>query len=436
MTRSEADPDRGRSAEEETRLLRRAVEELSVLNDLAKEIGASLDSRRIMQTIIRRSVDAVDGEQGAVTLIQDESGSEPLGRTLVRAAESSSSHPAFHAKDAIIGWMLLNKRALLANEPRRDERFKGVEWHDSVRSFLCAPLLVKSKLIGVVTAYNKQSPGGFDENDQRLLSIIAAQSAQVIENARLYEEERALMRVRHELQLASEIQAALLPDSQPTLDGYDIAGASIPAREVGGDYFDFIEIGEDRLSVCLGDVSGKGLPAALLMANLQATVRGQVLVDPHPKTCLERSNRLLHGCTGADRFATFFYGLLDARRHTFAYANAGHERPMLVRGNGELRRLEPGGLVLSFLEGAVYDDETISVDPQDTIVIYSDGITEAFDERDEQFGEERLIELLAGRAATPASALIDDILQAVRRHAAGRPQTDDMTLVALRRSKS
>ncbi len=434
MAKDDAGHTEKRDSKEESRLLRRAVEELSVLNDLAREIGASLDSGRIMQTIIRRSVQAVGAEQGAVALLQRDAGSELHGRTLVRASEGSSSHPAFHAKDAVLGWMMLNKRPLLANEPRIDNRFTGVEWHDSVRSLLCVPLLVESNLIGVVTAYNKRSAGGFDEDDQRLLSIIAAQSAQVVENARLHEEEQALLRVRQELQLASEIQGGLLPDSHPSLKGYDIAGTSIPAREVGGDCFDFIEVDESRLSVCLGDVSGKGLPAALLMANLQATVRGQVLVDPRPRKCLERSNKLLHRSTDVNRFATFFYGVLDAREHTFLYANAGHERPILVSGSGELRRLEPGGLVLSFLEDALYEEATITVEPLDTIIIYSDGITEAFNELDEEFGEERLLGLLRDHAGESACVLIDSILQTVRQHAAGQPQADDMTLVVLRRS--
>jgi len=420
----------------ERHLLRRAIEELSVLNDLASEIGACLDSEHIMQTIITRSVRAVDAEQGAITLVQEEGGAGPRGRTLVRSTKSSSNHPAFRAHDVVVGWMMLNKRPLVSNDPRCDEKIKGVEWHDSVRSLLCVPLLVKSSLIGIVTAYNKRSSEGFDEDDARLLSIIAAQSAQVIENARLYEEERALMLVEKELSLASEIQRQLLPDLKPNVEGYDIAGASIPAREVGGDYFDFIEAGDGLLAVCLADISGKGLPAALLMSNLQATVRGQVLADPRPANCLRRSNKLLYRSTAADRFATLFYGLLDAREHVFSFSNAGHQNPILAKRGCAPRRLEPSGVVLSFLEEVAYEEATINIDPLDTIIMYSDGITEAFNELDEEFGEERLLELVGDRAGESASVLIDDILGAVRRHAAGWPQSDDMTLVVLSRSET
>jgi len=188
-------------------------------------------------------------------------------------------------------------------------------------------------MVGLITAFNKKVAEGYSNDDQRLLSIIATQSAQVIENARLLEEEQALMQMQKEMQMAYDIQVNLLPKTPPILTGFDLAGISIPAQIVGGDYFDFIPVEENRLAICLGDVSGKGLPAALLMANLQATIRGQTLLKPLPKDCLNRSNKLLYQSTDRQKFATLFYGILDSENHQLCYSNAEHNRPFLFSLN-------------------------------------------------------------------------------------------------------
>jgi len=419
--------------EKENRRLRRAVEELSLLNDLAREIGASLDTEHVMSVIVHRSVDALGCEEAVVTLIDRKPEPEPHGHTLVRATAATSDHSAFHVKEALIGWMMVNGIPLAVNRPQEDKRLAHTAWDPRVRSILCVPLFVRGELIGVLAAYNSPTPGGFTDGDKRLLSIIASQSAQIVENARLHEEEKALELVRQELQLAHEIQAGLLPPPHPSVLGYDIAGVGIPARAVGGDYFDFIPACDDQVAICLGDVSGKGLPAALLMASLQATVRGQVLVDPRPGQCLERTNTLLSRSTPDHRFATCFYGLLDPKSHVLAYGSAGHERPILVTEQGEITRLETGGFVLSFQEGASFDEAKVALSERDVIVLYSDGITDAVNSVGDQFGEQRLVDFVRDHARDSAQRLIDDIVAAVRSHAGGKEQADDMTLVVIRR---
>jgi sigma-B regulation protein RsbU (phosphoserine phosphatase) len=285
--------------EEEVHRLRRAVEELSILNDLSRAIGASLNSEQIMHTIIHRSLRAVTAEQGVITLV-DEQANESM-KTLVRTAVSSAGHSKYHFNQALLGWMHINKKPLLIKDPSTDERFRGVRWDESIRSLLCVPMITKSSLRGVLTVYNKKGTGSFTEEDQRLLAIIAAQSAQVVENARLNEMEQSLIRMKEELRLAATIQIELLPKEPPTIPGYDIAGTSVPAQLVGGDYFDFVSITDKQLAITLGDVSGKGLPASLLMANLQATLRGQTLLGASAQECVRRSNRLLYQSTSAEK---------------------------------------------------------------------------------------------------------------------------------------
>ncbi len=177
--------------EEENLRLRRAVEELSILNDLARLIGGSTNSQDIMQTIIHRTLKAVHAEQGVITLVDAEA-NKPM-RTLVRSMTNSGDQPQFHLTESILGWMHLNKKPLMINDPVNDERFRGIRWDPAVKSVLCVPLTVKSSMVGILTAYNKKDGKLFSEDDQRLMAIIAAQSAQVVENARLYEQEKSLL---------------------------------------------------------------------------------------------------------------------------------------------------------------------------------------------------------------------------------------------------
>jgi sigma-B regulation protein RsbU (phosphoserine phosphatase) len=419
--------------EEENRRLKRAVEELSVLNDLARTIGAARDSQEVMQTIIRRSLRAVHGEQGVITLAEESSGVD--GRTLVRTNVSSSSHPRFQAPNALLGWMHLNKKPLILNEPARDDRFRGVVWDEAIASVLCVPLMVKAELKGILTIYNKQEQGGFTMDDQRLLAIIAGQSAQVIENARLAEEEKAYLQMQHDLKLASKIQSDLLPSSVPVIEGYELLGTSIPAKTVGGDYYDFITVDDSRLVVCLGDVSGKGLPASLLMANLQATIRGQAILTPTAAECMRRSNRLSFHSTSPEKFATLFYASLRTDTHTLTYSNAGHELPLLVSPDRPIVKLEAGGIMLGAFEDFPFEEDSVSLQAGDLLVISSDGITEAMDASNNQFGADRLQEVVQQHRAESVAAISEHIFEAVRGHVKGHPQSDDMTLMVIKRTK-
>ncbi len=419
--------------EEENRRLRRALEELSIINDLARAISASLDPQNITSTVIRRSLRAIGAEQGVITLVAEQA-SDPT-KTLVRARDESGVQEHFHVHQTLLGWMHLNRKPLMVSDPANDSRFQGIQWDPSIRSLLCVPMMIRSGLKGVITLYNKKSGTTFTEEDQRLLAIIAAQSAQVIENARLNEKEKQLLHMQQEMDMASRIQRNLLPERIPECEGYDIAGKSIPAQTVGGDYFDFIRVTHDRLAFCLGDVSGKGVPASLLMANVQATLRGQAFLTSSAAECITRSNSLLFRSTGDDKFVTLFYGILNHADHTLQFSNAGQDHPFLISGEHEAARLSAGGLALSVLDDFPYQEETVTLAPGDLVVVYSDGIPEAVDAAQQQYGEHRLRELLLAHREESAAEVVDQIIAAVQRHAEGVPQMDDMTVVAVKRQR-
>jgi sigma-B regulation protein RsbU (phosphoserine phosphatase) len=417
---------------EENQRLRKAVEELSILNDLARVISSTMTQDAVIEAVVKRAVRATGGQQGMITMVDEQSPTEM--KTLIRAQNSTANQQTFHLNQNILGWMMINKKPLLANDLHNDPRFSGVHVEGSFHSLLCVPLLVKNRMIAILAVFNKKDGVAFSEDDKRLLSIIAAQSAQILENARLYEQEKDLLHMQEEIRFAARIQMDLLPKEFPRIDGYDIAGKSIPAQMIGGDYFDFIPVDKDRIAVALGDVTGKGLPAAMLMSNVQATLRGQTLVSNSPKECIIRSNRLLYMSTSAEKFVTLFYGILDVVEHTLWFSNAGHDNPYVLSTNGDIRRLKTGGTVLSVMEEFPYEEEKIELPPHGVVVIYSDGITEAMNAQDELYGEERLVEVLQKVKTQSAIEIIDAVIAGARAHAGKHPQSDDMTILVVKRT--
>jgi phosphoserine phosphatase RsbU/P len=416
---------------EENQRLRRAVQELSVLNDLALAIGASSNSDDIMNIIINKSLSAIEAEQGSITLVSD----HPIDsrKTLVRAMGGSGEFPVHHVDQNLLGWMLHNKKPLLINHPTHDQRFQGVKWPDTIHSLLCAPLLIKGELKGVLTIFNKRKGEPFADNDLRLLTIMASQSAQVLENARLSEQEKQLSRMQEEMRLAYQIQIGLQPKVLPQIAGYDIAVASTPAMVVGGDYFDLIASAGKGLIICIGDVCGKGLPASLLMANLQATIRSQSLLSPTPKQCLERSNKLLYQSTSSEKFATFFYAILDTEQHSLYFSNAGHDYPLLFSEQAGACWLESSGPPLGIMPETVFAEEVMALSAGDVIVLYSDGIKVGNEKTGYEFGEKELLDLVARHHHRSAGALVESILAAVKECLGSASQPDDITLVVVKR---
>lgn len=411
----------------------RALEELSILNDIATAINSTLSLDRILELILQKCLKHLKVEQGVVMLLDEKQSEKPF-QTIVRKGDTAGARLPYRLDAQLTGWMLKNRKPLWINDFHKDERFQGLAREDiSIHSLLLVPLMSKGNMTGFVGIFNKKAEGGFTADDQRLLSIIATQSAQVIENARLLEQEQDLRRIQEELRLAYDIQVNLLPAGAPSVRGYEIAGRSIPAKEVGGDYFDFIPLADGCLAFGLGDVSGKGMPAALLMSNLQATVRSQILQNPTTIGCLENSNNLLFHTTSAEKFVTLFFGILDPNLHRLRFCNAGHNYPFLMAEGKDPLRLDTGGIALGCFESFPFREERITLEPGNLVALFSDGVTEAVDAGGEEFGEKRLMDLILERRGERAEKIIEGIFEAVRGHAGIRPQMDDMTLVILKR---
>jgi len=314
------------------------------------------------------------------------------------------------------------------------------------------PLRGRNRLLGVMALGPKRSEEAYSRSDRALLQSVAVHTGLSIENSELLHslaaEAAQRERINHEIEIAREVQERFLPQSYPEVPGVELAGACRPAQGVGGDYYDFIEMkttdpgssnGELSLGIAIGDVSGKGISAALLMASLRASLRGLTRnSNGDLATMMYEVNELVYEASTSNRYATFFFAHLDPIRRQLTYVNAGHNAPALLRrqsGNShpfEITRLEAGGPVIGLIPGATYQQSTFTLQPGDILLAFTDGISEAMTYEEEEWGEDRLIECLAQCPDMPAAALVKCLVEAADTFAAGAPQHDDMTLLVLK----
>jgi sigma-B regulation protein RsbU (phosphoserine phosphatase) len=430
-TRNSPEPDH--SLYKENLHLRQAVEELSILNDISTSISSTQPVEQVVDLIVKKCVKHLNVEQGALMLLDEKDKEKPL-HTMIREQQSSLDLLPYRFDAQLTGWMLKNKAPLLVNNLKEDERFKElVDKTTLIESFLSVPLRVNNKMRGILTVFNKRSNEKFSSNDQKLLSIIASQSSQIIENARLLEEERNLRVMQEEMRVAKQTQINLLPKDLPDISGYQIAARMVPAREVGGDSYDLIQIDDKHFAFCLGDVSGKGMPAAMLMSNLQATLRSFTITGNLCKNIISNSNDLLYNSTEPSKFATLFYGILNPESNEIVFCNAGHNNPFLFSVDGNVKELKTGGLLLGGFPGSEYEEEKISINRNDLIVIFSDGISEAMNENEEEYGEERLKDFILNHRDEVPDKIIENILSNVKMFVGEAPQSDDITLLVIKR---
>jgi serine phosphatase RsbU (regulator of sigma subunit) len=303
----------------------------------------------------------------------------------------------------------------------------------NIRSVMAVPLGVGEKVFGLIYADSPFGQDRFTSDHLEVLTMLASVAAIRVENARLLEERLERERMERELQLACEIQQRLLPAAPPHIAGYELQGISFPCYEIGGDYYDFIHGKDGGLMVALGDVSGKGTAAALLMSSLHASIHAQTTARSSLCETISAVNLYLVENTPSNRFVTLFYAALRPADGQFSYINAGHNPPLIVRADGRAETLASGGLPLGLLPMATYDEDQLALGPGDIFVAYSDGVSEALNPQDEEFGLERLQEVVADNRHHNAAALRDKIEGALSQWADGTPANDDITIVIVKR---
>jgi sigma-B regulation protein RsbU (phosphoserine phosphatase) len=338
--------------------------------------------------------------------------------------------PMLRQGKGIIGHVVSTGQPVIASDVSRDPHY--VPGRGATRSEVAVPIVSSGEVIGALNL-ESDTVDTYAEGDLEFLEFFAVAAAISIEKAIVHRELVEKHRIEHQLAIAREVQSALLPARDPVLPGFDIGGINIPTWEIGGDYFDYLPEPDGRLGIALADVSGKGVPAALLMATFRAALRVQRQIDAGVGSTVAALNRVLLDSMDGTRFVTAVYGVLAHDTGAFDYVNCGHNPPLLLRAGGGCELLPGGGPALGMSDGAEFTARTTTLEPGDTLVLYTDGVVEVADAGDGQFGVERLEQVVRAHAGGPVHSAVDAVVGATRAFA-GRPAfDDDFTLVLVRR---
>ncbi len=425
------------------RFFREAYNSEQILSDLSEEVRTMVETRPLLETVSNKISQSLHVPQVTFLL------KNGLSFYPAYALGFADSPPvSFDEKKITVDKLRKNEAVTVYADDTKSwvntENLDGERENlEKLNSQLLLPVGVKEKLLGFLSLSPKKSEEPYTANDLRLLKSVAAQTGLALENSRLTEaivSETALReRLNREVEIAREVQERLFPQDLPTVKGLDYWGACRPALGVGGDYYDFFELENDKFGIAIGDVSGKGIGASLMMASLQATLRGQAIhFDEDLATLMCNVNRLVYETSTSNRYATFFYSQFDPATRKLTYVNAGHNAPFLFRRtNGkdyELIRLETGGAVVGMLPPMLisYEQGEIEMQPGDLLIGFTDGISEAMNSEDEEWGEERMIEAVKAKIDLPAREMLDYLVVCADNFAGGAKQHDDMTAIIVR----
>lgn len=423
------------------RFFREAYDAEQVLSELSDQVRSMVEPQSLLKTVVSRISETLHVPQMAVLLDQG-SPFQPayaVGYETLQGLQIPSTSAAVKLLQGQKEPLRVygdDEDSWIYSQGTEDERADlsrlGAE--------LLLPLAVRDKLLGFISLGPKKSEEPFTGSDLRLLKSVATQTGLALENARLLaaitEEVAQRERLNREVEIAREVQERLFPQDLPAIAGLDYFGACRPALGVGGDYYDFLALPRGQLGIAMGDVSGKGIGAALLMASLQASLRSEAARAPADLApVVSNVNRLVYQASTSNRYATFFYAQYDPARHELNYVNAGHNPPMLFRESGaewQVTRLTAGGTVVGLLESFPYEQETLILHPGDLLIAFTDGMSEAMNPADEEWGEVRFEAAVKSFAGAKARDILEHLMRAADEFAAGAKQHDDMTLVVMR----
>ncbi len=415
----EANESRGLAAEALDR-----YREINLLYRLGETIGGKLDPLDILARILGECQQIIDADLGLALLYEPEVGWQPAGTFGVQDDDDAQIEPLLAYVSGQLAGVL---RPAIVTEMVDH----GPE--TAISSLLWAPLVASERLLGGVLLARSTGRPVFVANDLKLQTALSSQAAIAVETARLHQAELARQRMEKELQLGHELQASLIPFTAPSLDGWEFATWWHPAREVSGDFYDFIWLDGD-LGAIVADVADKGVQAALFMALTRSTVRASLHALRQPAAGIAEANRLIAQDATRGMFVTLCYAHFRPESGAVTYVNAGHNPPFWIQAEeGSTAELDPTGTFLGYDVGLPFEARTIDLPPGDIIVIYTDGITEAMSQERVQFGEERFQRELMRVARLPAAGILEHIQETIRVHIGDAPQSDDITLVIAKR---
>jgi len=405
---------------------------LALISKVGITLLASATLNETLEQIVALVFEAVPADR-CLIMMRDE-GSEDLRVAVARLRDRVGEVGEIRVSRNVLDEVVIRGKSVLTSDAQHDPRFaSGTVVLQGVRSVLAVPLGVADKVFGIIYADSPIAEGRFTEDHLKVLTTLASVAAIRVENARLVEARLERERLERELALASEIQQRFQPTAPPQVDGYELQGISFPCYEIGGDYYDFIERDDGRLVIALGDVSGKGTAAALLMSSLHAAIHAQSASHNTLSATISAVNRYLADNIPANRFVTLFYAELDPDSGALSFLNAGHNPPLIVHSAGTVEQLASGGLPLGIKPDAEYREGRTQLQRGDVLVIYSDGVTEAVSPTGEEYGATRLYEVVSRNIEASAAGIRDRIESSLTKFAQGTSAADDITLVIVKR---
>jgi len=410
-----------------TRITRQA-RTLLLLNEIARELTSILNLDELLKRIGELLSRLIDYQMFSILLL-DAAGETLQHRFSLRFQENTPLKHDIPVGQGIVGYAAQHRQGVLVRDVNKDPRY--IVSNPETRSELAVPLIYKDKVIGVLDLEHTKR-GFFTEDHQRTVTTLAAQIAIAIENARLYEQiARQERRLEFDLAMARELQFRLLPQSIPRLANLEIAAKFSPARAIGGDLYDFLTYSQSRLALVVGDISGKGAPAAIYAALVSGILRSHAAMEPGPAEMLAAVNYSLAERRIDGQFVSLIYAVWDDRNRSLQVANSGLPRPVYCH-QGKTQLIEATGLPLGLFDEAEYDEFTFPAQPGDLFVFFSDGILDATNKAGELFGRTRLEQVIANCYRGAPESIVKSIFKAAAEHAAGVETFDDQTVVAIK----
>lgn len=414
------------------------TDKLRMLLEITRKISRSLN----VEEVLAQVMDTLDS-----LLPYDAAGIYLIRRDQVHTTDGGTSTLVFHAEavrgydieellelrlklgEGLIGWVAQTGEALTVPDVSRDPRY--INARKGTRSEMIAPIISNDEVIGVFDL-ESDAPDAYAHDDLQVLMLLASQVAIIVEKAMLHDQLIEKKRLEAQLEVARQVQLSLLPEGDPALEGFDISGYNFSTEEVSGDYYDFVKVYDDHLGLVIADVSGKGVPASLLMAFLRASLRSAIRTGYAPNVAMAKVNFLLWETIEPHQFVTAFYGMLDTTNRTLAFVNAGHNPPLILDRDGRARFIERGGLPLGMFRDTRYYEYYLPIEGGQTLVLYTDGATEATNAAGEEYGRQRLVEAVREGRDRTARELIDYIYNEIYAWTGAAGASDDVTFVVIK----
>jgi serine phosphatase RsbU (regulator of sigma subunit) len=409
-----------------------------LLLDISQQISRTTELEEVVAHLLRSVRSVVDFDAAGIFVLNRnvpfglESGTNKIAAMATIGFEHirTGTDPMLRSGKGIVGHVIHTGEPVIAPDVRLDMRY--IAGRPQTRSEIAVPILSNEEVIGALNLESDRLDA-FSASDAELLEAFAVAAAISIEKAILHRQMLEKHRLEQQIVTAREVQASLLPSRAPLVAGYDIAGLNLPAWDVGGDYFDYLPLPDGRLGLVIADVSGKGVPAALLMATFRAALRTEVRKPRPISAIIDDVHQTLVESMDNTRFVTAVYGVLDPRDATFTYVNCGHNPPMLLRAGGSCEFLPTDRWAVGMLASKPVTPSTVRLGRGDTLLLYTDGVIEVADANDDDFGEDRLVRVVSDAAVRPAREIIGALLEATRAHSGRTQYDDDFTLLVVKR---